>query len=217
MKFRWLSSLCSVALLTAGLLEVHAADKKKQPLGIFEQATDIGEGLLRGSSIYDPLKKQYTVTGGGADIWGNGDDFHFLCRKIAGNWVSFTCTLEVPPETDDPYPKAGLMFRTSLERNSPFVHAVLHANGMIALQFRRETGEPTGQILTEIRGNRLMLERKNDWLVIWVGTQDGSFTECGSIVLDFPQTFYAGLAVCAHDPDKLLTVRFSDVTLDTGP
>ncbi len=215
MKLKRSFCLASVVLLTSVLPELHAADKKKQAVGIFERATDIGEEILQGSSSYDPLKKQYTVKGGGADIWGSGDDFHFLWRKVSGNWVTLTCTLDVPPERDDPYPKAGLMFRTSLERNAPFVDAILHANGLIALQFRRETGEPTGQIVTPVRGNRLMLERKNDWFVIWVGTPDGGFTECGSMVIDLPQTFYVGLAVCAHDPDKLLTVRFSEVTLAT--
>ncbi len=217
MKLRWSASVSVVLLFTSGLLELHAAekaDKKKQPLGIFEQATDVGEDLLRGSSSYDPVKKQYTIKGGGADIYGGEDDFHFLWRRVSGNWISFTCTLELPPEGNDPYPKAGLMFRESLESDASYVDVLLHANGTIALQWRRAAGEQTGQLVPSTKGNRLMLERKNDWLVIWVGTPDGGFVECGSIAFDLPRTFYAGLAVCAHNADQLLTVQFSDVTLD---
>jgi len=213
MRVKWLSCLSAVLLLTSALVDLSAADKKK-PLGIFEQATDIGEELLRGSSSYDPAKKQYAITGGGRDIWGSEDNFHLLWRKVSGNWITFTCTLELPPEQDDPYPKAGLMFRESLESNASFVDAVLHANGTIALQFRRRTGEQTNDIVAPVKGNRLMLERKNDWLVIWIGTSDGGFVECGSIAFDFPSTLYAGLAVCAHNPDRLLSVRFSNVTLE---
>jgi len=213
-KQRWLSCLPLALLLTNTLIPLHAADKKKQPLGIFEQATDIGE-VLRGSSSYAPVKKEYTVTGGGADIWGGGDDFRFLWRKVSGKWIKLTCTLELPPESDDPYPKAGLMFRKSLDSKAPFAAVVLHANGTVALQFRRATGEQTEQIISSMKGNRLTLERMNRWLVMWVGAPEGDYVSDGSIVFDFPDTFYAGLAVCAHNPDRLLTARFSDVTLDT--
>lgn len=216
MKLKWLTCLSSLLLLVANCsLELRAADKKKQLLGIFEQAVDIGDDLVRGTSSYDRAKKQYTVAGGGVDMWENSDDFHFLWRRVSGNWISITCTLALPPEGDDPYPKAGLMFRQSLEDDAPYVDALLHANGMIALQYRRRKGEPTGQIISEFRGDRLMLERKKHWMVIWVGTPDGGFVECGSVDFDFPQSFYAGLAVCAHNRDRLLTVRFSDVTLET--
>jgi TolB protein len=216
MKQRWWSCLPVALVLTSASIQLHGAEKKQQPLGIFEQATDIGEALP-GSFTYDPVKKQYTITGGGADIWGGSDDFYFLWRKISGKWISLACTLELPPESDDPYPKAGLMFRKSLESRAPFVSVVLHANRDVALQFRRKTGGQTEQIISPIKGNRLMLERKDHWLVMWVGIgEGGGYVDCGSIVLDdFPETFYVGLAVCAHNADRLLTVHFSDVTVDT--
>jgi TolB protein len=213
-KQRCLSCLLMALLLTNLLIQLHGADKKKQPLGIFEQTTDIGQ-VRPGSSSYDPVKKRYTITGGGADIWGGGDDFHFLWRKVSANGITLTCTLELPPQSDDPYPKAGLMLRKSLDSNAPFVAVLLHANGTVALQFRREPGGQTEQMTSPTKGNHLILERKNRWLFMSVGTPEGNYAGDEYIVLDdFPDSFYAGLAVCAHNRDRLLTAHFSDVTVD---
>ncbi len=211
---RWLSGLLVALLLTTMLIQLRGADKKKQPFGIFEQTTDIGQ-VRPGSSSYDPVKKRYTITGGGADIWGDGDDFHFLWRKVSANGITLTCTLELPPESDDPYPKAGLMLRESLDRKAPFVAVLLHSNGTVALQFRRKTGGQTEQMISPTKGNHLILERKDRWLFMSVGTPTGDYVGDEYIVFDFPDSFYAGLAVCAHNRDRLLTAHFSDVTLDT--
>ena len=213
-KQRWLSGLLVALLLTNMLIQLRGADKKKQPFGIFEQTTDIGQ-VRPGSSSYDPVKKRYTITGGGADIWGDGDDFHFLWRKVSANGITLTCTLELPPESDDPYPKAGLMLRESLDRKAPFVAVLLHSNGTVALQFRRKTGGQTEQMISPTKGNHLILERKDRLLFMSVGTPEGNYVSDEYIVLDFPDSFYAGLAVCAHNRDRLLTAHFSDVTLDT--
>ncbi len=65
------SLLLSVPLLLSVLAQ---GQNKSGPLGLFEGAGDIGK-TLKGSTVYDPATGTYTVTGGGADMWGAEDDF----------------------------------------------------------------------------------------------------------------------------------------------
>jgi TolB protein len=44
----------------------------------FESQTDIGSVHHPGSCAYDPEQQVYTLTGAGANIWGDHDDFHFV-------------------------------------------------------------------------------------------------------------------------------------------
>ena len=67
-------------LLTFAQLYVSAT------IGIFSSSTNI-RTKRDGTTLYFPSRGEYQVTGGGADIWGTADDFHF-------SWVQLLRRLE---------------------------------------------------------------------------------------------------------------------------
>ena len=65
---RPLAVACLVAICGAG------------SLGPFESNSDIGAGLQKGK-VESSGPGEYRVTGGGADMWGKADAFHFVWKK----------------------------------------------------------------------------------------------------------------------------------------
>jgi hypothetical protein len=49
--------------------------------GIFRGSTDVGKVSHAGSVEFRPEAWEFVVTGGGANIWGNVDAFHFVWRS----------------------------------------------------------------------------------------------------------------------------------------
>jgi hypothetical protein len=72
---------------------------------------DIGSPAQTGSASYNLTTGTYTQSGGGADIYGTGDQFNYDYTTLSGNQ---TLIARVATETDTDYStKAGLMFRQS--------------------------------------------------------------------------------------------------------
>jgi TolB protein len=65
-------------------------------VGIFANHGDVGKPstIGPGSVIYDAATGTYTVTGGGENMWGTADHFHYVWIKVSGD-----VTLEsMPPD-----------------------------------------------------------------------------------------------------------------------
>jgi len=78
------------ALALASFL-AHAAPachaQSHAALGIFEGQDDVGDNPKPGSASYNAASGEYRVTGGGHNMWGPVDAFHFLWKRAHGNFV----------------------------------------------------------------------------------------------------------------------------------
>lgn len=63
-------------------------------VGIFEKTEDVGAVAGIGSTVYENyvfrvddmlITEQYLITGGGADVWGSKDEFHFAYNTLSGD------------------------------------------------------------------------------------------------------------------------------------
>ncbi len=64
-------------------MNITSSTEASQMLGIFDLQADVGTTRNPGSCNYDAEAQRYAITGAGANIWGNQDDFHFVCKKKA--------------------------------------------------------------------------------------------------------------------------------------
>jgi len=77
--------LTSLILLLAGAPSVFGS-----PVGVFNYSDDVGAvGGIGGTRYVD--NDDYLILGGGSDIWGTADQFHFAYNKVSGN-VRFEMT-----------------------------------------------------------------------------------------------------------------------------
>ncbi|MCL5098278.1 MAG: lamin tail domain-containing protein, partial [Candidatus Omnitrophica bacterium] len=171
----------------------------------------VGGADLQGAIIPDTAGFNLSVRGG--EIGGTADQFLFGCQQRSGDF-----DLEVRVASiglSDPWAKAGLMVRDSLDANSRF--AVILATPSVAgclFMSRVTTGAaavPAGSFPVNYPYTWLRLQR--------VGTQfngygswDGShWTRLGSVTITMPSSVYFGMVSVSHSSTQSTTAQLEDL------
>jgi TolB protein len=188
----------------------------QQRVGVFDGQTDIGTILHAGTLTL--ANRTYTVTASGDNMWAAEDDFHFVWKKVSGDWAGISADISIVTPTGNPHRKAALMIRRTLDLDSDYVDAVVHGNGMTALQSREEKGSITREIIAPVTGpSRLRLLKEGNYIYMMVAGPGEEFhLSGGSMKLELSEPFYIGLAVCAHDKDATVQAQFSNVGMAYG-
>ena len=177
-------------------------------------AEDVGAPGVAGSGEVDSVTGVWSVSGGGSDIWGGSDQFHYTHTSATGN-----CTLVAhvdSVELTDWSAKAGLMMRTSSEADAPFVYMLVTQNGGVALQWRSSTAADaeSGTVSYGFAAPVwIKLVRTGNKFTGYYSENGANWLEAGSTILSLPSELYAGLAVTAHDDDALNTSTFGSVAV----
>src|SRR5215469_7852762 len=233
MNIRWLSAVLVLPFLGSSL---WAQDK----VGIFENHQDVGAVVHSGSAVFDPAKRVYTLRGSGENMWSTQDAFQFAWTKVSGD-VVVAADIAFPDTSGNPHKKAVVMFRQSLDADSPYVDVALHGNGLTALQYREAKGSTTREVQSRVNnrrhlvieagGNRLELDasagrlqltRRGNYVYLSLGDPLASATtpaayDGESIRVPLGSDFYVGIGVCAHDPNSVAEANFSNLELRNLP
>src|SRR6266850_2148190 len=133
-----LSSLV-VILAIINLFIPSISFSQSNSLGIFERHNDIGKVNKPGSAAYDAETRAYTIQGSGANMWFDHDEFHFVWKRMKGDFI-LTTRAQFIGKGVEQHRKIGWMVRSSLDSDSPHVNAAVHGDGLTSLQFRRGKG-----------------------------------------------------------------------------
>src|SRR3989449_5326909 len=188
----------------------------QSPVGVFTTHTNVGRA--RGSASYDPQQQTYLVAGSGQNMWDTRDDFHFVWKRISGNFTLSTRAHFIGSGREE-HRKIGWTIRPSLEPGSAHVTAALHGNGLMSLQFRRRTGaiteeEKSADSLPDADAI-IQLERRDGEYFLSVARFGDTLGTQRLAGLTLPDTVYVGLFVCAHNDTVTARARFSNVRLTT--
>ena len=155
----------------------------------------------------------FTVTGSGADIWGNSDSFRFVYVAATGNCSIVARVVSVAPT--DPWAKAGVMIRASLEANAAHAFVCVTPSNGVAFQYRSSTGG--GSYNNNTTGVNapywVRLVRSGNSFTGYRSPNGVNWTQQGSTVtINMPSTVYVGLAVTAHNTSTSCEGIFDNVT-----
>jgi len=203
-----------VALITVGLgLAVVAA--QTNDLGIFTNEGSVGVTPPGCKAQYDSAKGEYTITGGGANMWAATDAFYFVWKKVSGD-ISLTADIRWVGTSAAEHRKAVLMIRQSLDPGSSYADAVSHGNGLTSLQFRGVANEQTYQVVAAEDGPlRLCILRKGVEIMMYSGKPGEELKATGPVeFITLKDPVYVGLGVCSHVATTLETAIFSNVKLE---
>jgi hypothetical protein len=184
----------------------------------------------------------YTITASGTDIWNVPDlrrpsrfhdEFHYAYKEVttadAGNLVTIIAKIESVSNTD-PWAKASVMIRDSLDPNS--THGMMCASSLSgdAFQWRLETGGVTDTndanaiglpcwvklVLdaTPGRGNLRAYRSRTGAAGSWI--QSGTVQQIPTMTLPRATPLYVGLAATAHNATATCTAKFSSVSIAAG-
>jgi hypothetical protein len=104
--------------------------------------SDIGNPVPAGQQTL--TGGQWSLLGGGNDIWGAADAFHFVSQTLAADGsISAHVTAQA---NSDPWAKAGVMLRATTDPGSPYYAAFVTPGNGIAVQWRTAQGASTTQV-----------------------------------------------------------------------
>jgi TolB protein len=182
-------------------------------LGQFEGQADVGSVSLPGTCEYDGGLEAYIISGTGTDTWGDQDAFHFVWKRMSGNFI-LTARAAGFGAGGNPHHMAGWMARLSLESNSPQVSTGLHGDGLPSLQFRRTPGGPTEEVQASLSGaDVVQLERKGTTYIMSAARFGEPFSTLQAADIDLGEVVYVGLFICSHEQNVMEQAVFQDVRI----
>lgn len=212
MKFcgrSFLRFLCVLVLSTSATALVGSAAS----LGAFDADQDVGEVQIPGKASYDPDRQVYTVESSGTNMWGDHDEFHFVWKKVTGDFIVQALTEFAGPGADE-HRKMGIVVRASLDPRSPQVNACRHGGGPASLQFRRTEGAATEELQFQVKTpDVLQLSRQGDKYTMSVARAGETYTSQSMAEVVLGDAVYVGIYVCAHKKDVSEKGIFRNVRL----
>ncbi len=155
----------------------------------------------------------YTMVASGTDIWANSDEFHFAFKQVTGA-IAIIAKVE-SLENTDPFAKAGVMIRDTLEPGSRNVALFITPENGVRFQYRNTDGGVTDRLFAEgiTAPQWVKLERTAGGLVRGYYSADGATWERFNLIqvrMDMPA--YIGLALTSHNTDLTCEAKFSNVS-----
>lgn len=204
--------ICFVLLVVFLTINSMAQSQKT----FFPETKDVGNPAVSGKASYNPEDQTYEITGAGTNMWLDKDEFYYAARKVNSDFI-LTSAVEILTTTGDAHRKIGLMVRQSMDANSAYADIVLHADGLLSLQYRSKQGAITEEVkFTEVGAQYLQLEKRGNKILARVAQNEKALTAANEIELPFTAPFYVGLAACSHNPELSVTGLFSNVRFDVA-
>jgi TolB protein len=182
-------------------------------LGVFDNTLDVGDVLRPGSVTYNPEDDSYRLTGSGFNMWAETDEMRFLWKAIQGDFI-LRAEVEFIGEGVDPHRKIGWTVRNSLDPHAEMVNGTVHGDGLISLQYRREYMAETEQVVSpDSSSNVIQLARIGDTFYLSTAKKGEAFTVVETSEVALNTEVFAGIYVCAHNPDVIEEAVFKNVRI----
>jgi len=197
-------------------------------VGLFEYTQDIGGPAGIGRTTYvgyvwknDTLSEQYQIMGGGGDIAGSNDQFHFAYNRVSGN-VRISASFEWITASDD-WAKMGVMLRAGSDGDD-----ISHSNitrkdsAVVNPQHRSSKGGGNGgPVFNTDKPIRLGIQRTTAEGLTWIQSlaDFGNGWESMEVVLadNLPDVMLAGICITSHDNNHLAQACATDITYQLNP
>jgi hypothetical protein len=187
---------------------------------------DIGSPQLAGSA--KQVEDGWDLVAGGVDIWEKSDQFHFVYKRVAGDF-----DIAVRVEAFTPahlYSKAGLMIRETLKADSPHLMFLVFSDnsarnnnlGAYEMQFRAAAGDNCQAIYPAVRppappefpaaypNSWLRVQRRGDQFSAFASTDGKAWKLYAIQELKLAKQIYVGPALASHNPHAVANARFRD-------
>ncbi|MHC4743522.1 MAG: LamG-like jellyroll fold domain-containing protein [Planctomycetota bacterium] len=203
-------------LFEAWLLQAHPEDvwTAKAPW----TSVDVGD-VNQPGNFADLGGGQYTITGGGADIWGANDAFHYAYKPLSGDGQMTVRVTDISGPSTNDWRKAGIMIRETLDPDSShaFMCITPAGGGGSSFQWRstldgdnNNQDGPAGVTMPQC----IRLLRMGDEFRAF-RYAGGEWVQHGNhVTVPMAQDVYIGLAVTSHDYNNETTATFDRLCND---
>ncbi len=197
------------SLATARFDNVSVSSGRELPAGW--SSGDVGQVGKAGSASH--AGGTFTVKGGGADIWGTADGFHFAWRTLEDDGAIVARVASV--SGSDAWTKVGVMMRQTLDAGS--AQAMMLVSAGSGLNFQRRTVTGGTSLSTSGGAGRapgwVMLTRAGQVITAYVSSDGTTWRAVGSDTFSITGAIHVGLAVSSHTVSALATGTFDNVMI----
>jgi outer membrane protein assembly factor BamB len=174
---------------------------------------DVGNPTPAGSQTVSG--STWTVQGGGADIWGNGDSFHYISQSLAGTG---SISAHIGSQTNSSaWAKAGVMLRQSSDPGAAYYAVFVTPSNGITVQVRTAQGATTTKLANPTGATPawLLVANNAGTYTAYTSTDGNAWNPiAGSVTtLGLTSPLLAGFAVTSHNTGALSTVVTDSVTV----
>lgn len=181
------------------------------------QCADIGFASPHGTQLFNVAADSWTLEGGGFDIFGQQDQFHYVWQPMTGN-VALSARIEFDNNGVD-YAKAGLMLRASTDPGAPYYAVFLTPTHGVHVQYRATQGDNTGSIEPPgmVSGSiYLRIVRSGDTYTAYASNDGANWQAIDGSTITIPamgNTLMTGLALTSHNSSYLRIATFDDINI----
>jgi hypothetical protein len=171
---------------------------------------DIGSVAASGGASYSGTT--FTVNGSGVDISVMADEFRFVYQSASGDCTNVARVVSV--QSTDPWAKAGVMIRETLNANSRHASTFVTPGNGVAFQYRASTGGSSGNINTTGLSAPYWVKvvRSGNTFTSYRSANGTTWALIGSQTISMAPNVYIGLGVTSHNDGTLCTATFDNVT-----
>jgi hypothetical protein len=162
-----------------------------------------------------------TLTGAGADIWGNSDEFTYAYRTLTGDGTLIARVASIGAGTNT-WAKGGVMIRDSLNGGSLHAMMVLTANtdgaagNGASFQYRPVADGASSNVdsATAIAAPCwVKIERIGDTFTGYTSADGKTWAQKGTTAITMTAPVYIGLCVTSHAVGENRTFEFDSITV----
>jgi hypothetical protein len=180
-----------------------------------------GHPASTGSFVEGPAGT-YTMTGSGADIWNDADEFHYAFKTLNGVGSIQARVLSV--DNTDQWAKAGVMIRETLDAGSKFAAVYITPGNGCRFQARMDTDIDATSDTSVVTSEQTAITAPY-WVKLErdvAGNFRGYYSANGSTWtqmswnprnISMSSMVYVGLALTSHNADAICEAQFSNVTI----
>jgi regulation of enolase protein 1 (concanavalin A-like superfamily) len=172
---------------------------------------DIGGPVIHG--VASGNGSSFTITAGGADIWGASDQFQFVYQRVSGDVDIRARVMTV--SAAHAWSKAGVMIRATLDPSSAHAYMLSSAAKGVAFQRRSVAGalsqNTAGPAAAPPQWVRLV--RVGSQVTAYTSADGSSWTPIGGDTIALGSAVYVGIAVTAHNEFGATTATVSNVSV----
>jgi regulation of enolase protein 1 (concanavalin A-like superfamily) len=171
-------------------------------------------GISASMGSFTPGTSIYRMTAAGADIWGEADEFHFAYKQLTG--IGNVIAKVVSVSNTDPWAKAGVMIRETLDPGSKHAMMVVSPNNGIAFQ-RRVTADAASEGTNKtglIPPYWVRVSRMGNTIYGEMSADGKSWETLGTVTMPMLSTVYVGLCLTSHNVEQMCTAEFSNVAIN---
>jgi len=183
-----------------------------EPMGLFDHHQDVGDPKIKGSVVYNEQDQTYTMSGAGINMWTNVDQFHFLWKKIKGDFI-IRASIQFIGKGTAAHRKIGIIARDKLTTDSRYADACVHGDDLTSLQYRPSDGDSTKQVVLSVfHPTEIEFERSGNTFIFSAATFGENYKSV-SKEMQLNEEIYAGLFICSHVEDVVEKAVFSNVRI----